>query len=335
MAQPNSKLFDRSAIAAEQAQMKFFCEIEYCRKSCSKFIPDVNHRRRGRCQGCLYLRSQHLTIPNLRRYTNEATTWRSEIHLEYVAWKSFMKLTLTDEVNSVEKEADVAIIANDTHPKQLIHIITQRWMLEKPSFVIAVSGSQRYLPLTSKQVGRFKRELVQAVASSKSWIIGGGTLSGVDGLVGQALRELQFRRWIVPDENEFYLLGLVNWDCVDIRTRLDKRLKRDENARLNFMIKHGAVDSQITDDQFMTTLNPLYSHFLCVEGGIKGRQFQELECRNDLLSYIAKPFDDFTVPSVLLIVGGELETLKEVSTALSDDIPVVICEGSNFWHFSL
>ena len=325
---PTQKLsaFDEERIAMEKQEMQFFCEGAFCRKHCSKYMPDTGFKRRNRCAGCLYKKSEHLTLPNLRRWASESTNWRPDLHLEYVAWKSFMKLVLSDEINSVEKEADVAIIANDTHPKQLINIITQRWLLERPSFVIAVTGGQRQLSITSKQATRFKQEFAKAVDSSKCWVFAGGTLAGVDYLVGQALRELQFRRWIVEDENKFYLLGLVNWNCIDLKVQLDRKLI-DNDSNLHFDIKHGTADSNLEKDQFMTTLNPLYSHFLCFEGGVKGKQFQEQEVRGELLSYIAKPFDEFTVPAVLVVVGGELETLKEVSQALGDDIPVVVCEG--------
>ena len=312
--------------------MQFFCENEYKRKVCGKFIPDKKFSRR--CVGCQYRKSEHVRVDKLDPWLVDSKKWRSDLHLQYVPGMSFHKIMLMDELDSLEKEAQIAIVANDTHPRLLVDILMKRWRLIHPNYVIAVSGSQRNLYITPKQNGRFKQELFKAVSSTKCWIMSGGTLSGIDNLVANALKELQYREWLNAEEEgaSFQLFGMVNFNGIDLVTQMNKwYASHDESETLMYKIKHGSSSSKhpsAPDDFFMTALNPIYYHFLCLEGGTRGVPFQELEGRNEFLSFVAKPFDEFTIPVVLVVVGGELETLKEVATALADEVPVILCEGT-------
>ena len=326
-------VFDSGVIVRETQEMQFFCETDYKRKVCGKFIPNKKFTRR--CVGCHYRKNEHVKVQNLDPWLVDSKIWRSDLCLQYVPGKSFYKIMLLDELDSLEKEAEIAIVANDTHPRLLVDILMKRWKLIHPNYVIAVSGSQRNLSITPKQNARFKQELCKAVSSTKCWIMSGGTLSGIDNLVANALKELQYKEWFCADEDgaSFQLFGLVNFNCIDLVTEMNRWYAlhgESDHKQFMYKIKHVSSNKATInspDDFFMTTLNPLYSHFLCLEGGTRGMPFQELDGRNEFLSFVAKPFDEFTIPVVLVVVGGELETLKEVATALADDVPVIICEG--------
>ena len=73
--------------------------------------------------------------------------------------------------------------------------------------VISVTGSTKSLTITADQYARIKSGLMKAVTSTESWVIAGGTSMGVDGLVGEALKEAQVLGWIGAATSKFHLIG--------------------------------------------------------------------------------------------------------------------------------
>ena len=88
------------------------------------------------------------------------------------------------------------------------------------------------------------------------------------------------REWLNAEDEgaSFQLFGMVNFNCIDLVTQMNKwYASHDESETLMYKIKHGSSSSKhpsAPDDFFMTALNPIYSHFLCLEGGTRGVPFQ-------------------------------------------------------------
>ena len=143
----------------------------------------------------------------MKTFAKETTIWRPEVHLRTVEHKTVGKMNFSDQVENYEKLADFAIISDDSHPKLVLDLLLKEWKLNKPNLVISVTGSTKSLTITADQYARIKNGLMKAVTSTESWVIAGGTSMGVDGLVGEALKEAQVLGWIGASTSKFHLIG--------------------------------------------------------------------------------------------------------------------------------
>ena len=80
------------------------------------------------------------------------------------------------------------LTANNTHPGVPVRVLVERWKTPAPDFIVSVIGTAHQSPVTPEQFQTFKRDFCKTVSSSNVWVIGGGTLHGVDKLVTESLK---------------------------------------------------------------------------------------------------------------------------------------------------
>ena len=83
------------------------------------------------------------------------------------------------------------IIADNTHPGMPVQVLVERWKVPVPDFIVSVIGTTHESPVTPEQFQYFKPDFNRAVSSSNVWVIGGGSLHGVDKLVSECLKGIK------------------------------------------------------------------------------------------------------------------------------------------------
>ena len=97
-------------------------------------------------------------------------------------------MRLVDEAAGIDKTAGVLPLADNTHPLVPVQVLMDTWKAPIPDFIVSVIGTSHSAPVTSEQLRVFKPGFIKAVSSSNTWIIGGGSLHGVDKLVTECIK---------------------------------------------------------------------------------------------------------------------------------------------------
>ena len=125
----------------------------------------------------------------LERWAEASLKWKAEFHLKNEAYSDeTLKIRLVDEPTGIDKTADLMIIANSTNPGMPVRVLVENWKTPVPDFIVSVIGTVHQIPVTPEQFQIFKRDFNKAVSSSNVWVIGGGSLHGVDKLVTESLK---------------------------------------------------------------------------------------------------------------------------------------------------
>ena len=125
----------------------------------------------------------------IHRWVDESATWRKELHLVNRSYpRKTLKIRIVDEPASIDRNVDLTILANDVHPSVGLDALLNQWKLPLPDYVISVIGDTHKTPLTPKQFLDFKPGFLNVLTSSKTWVIGGGSLHGVDKLILECVK---------------------------------------------------------------------------------------------------------------------------------------------------
>ncbi len=83
------------------------------------------------------------------------------------------------------------------------------------------------------------------------------------------------------------------------------------------------------------TLNPFFTNFIAVQGGVRGKLHQELHLRTSIENLLSNPAlqnhlpnQMKSIPATLLVLGGDCGTLEHIALSLTHGIPVLLCQGS-------
>ncbi|CAH3020092.1 unnamed protein product, partial [Porites evermanni] len=79
-------------------------------------------------------------------------------------------------------------ISDDTDPDDVLHLLQEKWKLELPKLVISVTGGAKSFVMHPKLKDLFRQGLLKAANTTGAWIITGGTNTGVQRHVGEALK---------------------------------------------------------------------------------------------------------------------------------------------------
>lgn len=105
------------------------------------------------------------------------------------------------------------------------------WDLSMPKLIISVIGSEEDFSLPYVLRSAFKLGLARAASSAQSWVITGGTDSGVNKLVDEAVAE-----WNHMSSQDFVVLGIANIRVLD--EQYMNKLNNVKNGDVNcFIIK--------------------------------------------------------------------------------------------------
>ena len=99
------------------------------------------------------------------------------------------------------------------------------WNLKKPQLIISVTGGAKNFTIPHRMKKAFKRGLIKAAASTRAWIITGGTNTGVMRLVGEAVTE-EFHATNIT------VLGIATWGAIT---------NRDTMIIVNLLICEGKI----------------------------------------------------------------------------------------------
>ena len=124
------------------------------------------------------------------------------------------EIEFIDEIEQLQKKAKLSILAVDNHPNIFIETLIEKWALQKPDIVISVTGSLKHVNIKKDAFHIFQQGLVKVVSKTKCWIISGGTNEGSDLLVSDALKDMQYLKWLGKNQLQFDLIGVTNWNCV-------------------------------------------------------------------------------------------------------------------------
>ena len=94
----------------------------------------------------------------------------------------------------------------------------ESWNLKKPNLIISVTGGAQKFSLPYLVKKAFKRGLIKAAASTKAWIISGGTNNGVMRLVGEAVTEESHKY-----SADITVLGIATWGRVAFRDKMIRK----------------------------------------------------------------------------------------------------------------
>ena len=157
----------------------------------------------------------------LERWLDESVIWRKEFHIVNKTYPmNTFKIRITDEPASIDKTANITILGSDIHPSVGLTVLLQKWKIPLPDFIISVIGSNQEVPINTKQMTAFAPGFANAVKSSNTWVIGGGTLHGVDKLITECVKS-KYQSLLVLDLHSMFfyrydwLLRLLTflYDC--------------------------------------------------------------------------------------------------------------------------
>ena len=78
-----------------------------------------------------------------------------------------------------DQPARFATVSSDSDVVDVYRVLTEAWELQRPSVILSVTGAAQSLSLDGPLQTEFRQGLASAAQSTQSWIISGGTDTGV------------------------------------------------------------------------------------------------------------------------------------------------------------
>ncbi|XP_057305453.1 transient receptor potential cation channel subfamily M member 7-like isoform X1 [Hydractinia symbiolongicarpus] len=279
------------------------------------------------CGNCNWVENEHVSEKKSSR--------------EHIPTNAFGKLKL--QGNQTQVRAKYVRVGDFTDPLMILNMMKKDWELQQvPNLVVSITGGATDFQINKNLHDELKRGLRKIATKTHSWIITGGTDTGVMKFVGKAL------------ENEPYgkvqLLGVATWGVISGREVLIDR---------GDLVQYPPDGHKLTTGD--TLLDKNHTHFILVDGG-KVREFgQEIKLRAELEQEIMKwqidsalkkipvpdggvdtrKIDKHFAPAIQIVIEGGPNTIKQVLSSLnscsdnpvkdnSDNLimPVVVVKGS-------
>ena len=86
--------------------------------------------------------------------------------------------------------ARFVVVSSTADVSSICKVMTEAWLLEKPSVILSVTGAATSLEIDAKLEAAYVKGLANAAQSTRSWIITGGSDSGVMKLTGKVMSSL-------------------------------------------------------------------------------------------------------------------------------------------------
>ncbi|XP_064608301.1 transient receptor potential cation channel subfamily M member 2-like [Liolophura sinensis] len=257
---------------------------------------------------------------------NDNERWDPRSHTERTPCDSFGEICFQGFGNETNNSPYLRLDSG-TDLDKVWTVLTECWCLPYPTLIISVTGCSGNLNLKPRLKTVFKQGLVNAVASTGAWLLTGGTHTGVIQLVGQAVHE--YRMTATSSEQEdIVALGITAWGSV-----ANKQALEGDGDKGLFPANY-SIDA-LTDSKRTAPLDHNHTHFLLVDDGTEKHQGREGEFRACLEGYVSGRVEtgiaaehSVNVPAVLLVVGGEQDTLKAVLESIRRRTPVVVIQGT-------
>ncbi|XP_054708499.1 transient receptor potential cation channel subfamily M member 1-like [Uloborus diversus] len=226
------------------------------------------------------------------------------------------------------KPAKYIRLADDNSLEALVSLMQDYWKMndpKPPQFIISVIGNTSSFVEDNEWKQTFGDNLVKALLTANAWLFTGGLNFGLVKVVGDAVRK---RQYLVSTKDRMIhairCIGVAKWGCVensDLLINVDSK----EMHYSRYKVKpHHKLESG------RAYLNPGHTHFLLVDDGTKRICKGTEQFRVELMHKISstKEEEGLAIPSILLVHGGDLDTIDEILLCLQKDIPVLLCCGS-------
>lgn len=211
-------------------------------------------------------------------------------------------------------------------------LLHNHWGLKAPKLLISVTGGAKRFFMKPRLKNNFKRGLVNAATSTGAWIITGGTGAGVMKFVGEAVREYTLSSSNL--ENNIVALGIATWGIVDNKEALESPVCKTGAGDGCFPAEY-KIEGLNYDKKGVSPIDHNHTHFILVDDG-KIKSFgAEISLRCDLERHISLKIEtgiarqqSVNVPVVLLVLEGGVNTLETAASAIANNTPVVVIQGS-------
>ncbi|XP_021180116.2 transient receptor potential cation channel subfamily M member 2 isoform X1 [Fundulus heteroclitus] len=283
------------------------------KKECCFFLRDP--RKEQICY-CGYPKTEH-TDEAIKPEDFTGDKWDMHSHVREAPTDAFGNISFSGFGQNTGKYARVSA---DTPSETLYQLLTEQWKLSPPNLLISVTGGAKNFDLKSHLKKVFHRGLIRVVQTTGAWIITGGTHTGVMKHVGQAVRDYGLSNSM---QGKIVAIGVATWGVIHNRHDL-------VNEEGHFPA-HYVIDTQSQSN--LACLDNNHTHFLLVDDGTNGVYGREIELRARLEKYISgkhigNKVSGTTIPVVCVVLDGGSGTLDTIYSAMLNDTPCVILEGS-------
>ncbi|CAF3703303.1 unnamed protein product [Rotaria socialis] len=242
---------------------------------------------------------------------------------EAINVKSFGTITFSDKKTN---QAQFICIPPDASIKDVKELMFRRWCTEPPSLVISIAGGARDYHMKPALLRAFERGLLKVANTTGAWIITNGMNTGIVKLVGKIFQAN-------PNcSRPIHLIGITDLGCVSDCHQLNVH-----GANVRYVESCSQETGQVA-------IEPNHTEFIFVDdeseqqngGVIKFRYDLERAISGGLLAPRSTSNSDHSfqslsdlVPGVLLVVEGDLNTVRTVYDAVvRNSIPVIFIDGS-------
>ncbi|XP_037136394.1 transient receptor potential cation channel subfamily M member 2 [Syngnathus acus] len=290
-----------------------------CKKECCFFFEkgaslcSSAQQREDVCM-CGYSKSEHVADAIRTEDTGDGT-WDPHVHVREVPTDAFGDISFGGLRQTTTKYARVS---TETSPEVLYQLMTEQWKISPPNLLISVTGGAKNFYLKTRLKNIFQRGLIKVAQTTGAWIITGGTNTGVMKHVGQAVRDYSLSSSM---QGQIVTIGLATWGVIHNKEVL-------VNSQGCFPA-HYPMDVKGR----LPCLDNNHTHFLLVDDGTYGRYGVEINLRSRLEKFISEKTlgnkaVGVNIPVVLVVLDGGAGTLNTIYTAMLNDTPCVVLEGS-------
>ncbi|XP_014666350.1 PREDICTED: transient receptor potential cation channel subfamily M member 2-like [Priapulus caudatus] len=305
----------RSSSDFQKGEM-FWVRHNINKRICTNFLPEARHEDICKCG---YDKEDHHHL-NCSPSLGVAERWDSTWHTDAEPTDAFGEIEFVGYGQRIGKYVRVD---HATKMDTMIDLLKDVWKLSTPNLLISVTGGAKNFSMSPRLKEVFHRSLIKAAQSNGAWIITAGTHAGVMKHVGEAVQDYVLAHGMHAQENVI-AIGIAPWGVISSRNDLvDPKGKWPARYR---------VDIEPSSQEVQ--LDPNHSHFILVDDGTQHTFGVEIGFRERLVQEIAKQGVDtsssgsLSVPVVCIVVEGGPGTLENVYTAVLNDTPIVIVEGS-------
>ncbi|XP_077473871.1 transient receptor potential cation channel subfamily M member 2 [Stigmatopora argus] len=264
---------------------------------------------------CGYSKNEHADDA-IRTEDSSGGTWDPHTHVREVPTDAFGDI---DFGGSRQTTTKYARVSTETSPEVIYQLMTEQWKLTPPNLLISVTGGAKNFYLKTRLKNVFQRGLIKVAKTTGAWIITGGTNTGVMKHVGQAVRDYSLSSSM---QGQIVTIGLATWGVIHNKEAL--------------VHPKGCFPAHYPMDVMgrLPRLDNNHTHFLLVDDGTHARYGVEVNLRSQLEKYISGQTlghcktAGVTIPVVLVVLDGGAGTLNTIYTAMLNDTPCVVLEGS-------
>ncbi|TSK92937.1 Transient receptor potential cation channel subfamily M member 2 [Bagarius yarrelli] len=220
-----------------------------------------------------------------------------------------------------QKAGKYVRVSSDTPVEKLHQLMIEHWKLQPPNLLISVTGGAKNFFMKTELKNKFRRGLIKVAQTTGAWIVTGGTHAGVMKHVGRAVRDHNLSSNAVG--GQIVAIGVATWGVIHNRQAL---VHRDGRFPAYYYLDEPGQGR-------LSCLDVNHSHFLLVDDGTSGKYGAEIDLRGRLEKSISeqpleKTESELKIPVVCVMLDGGPGTLNTIHTAVMNDTPCVVLEGS-------